>query len=253
VEELAARVARERAAYDSGIAYRESSALQARFHHVFECPNSRRAEEYLDRAVERWARGKDILDYGCYDGWMTPRYHKMAPASVTGLDISETGIAKARASYGDIAKFYAADAHDMPFADASFDLVVGRSILHHLDLELALKEIRRVLRPSGKAVFVEPLRDNPGAKILRAITPRARTADERPLTRAEIKGADALFSSSEHLFFNLISVPVGMATSLTPLSADCVLLRLADRVDRTLAHTFVKYWMRQVVLVWRKS
>jgi SAM-dependent methyltransferase len=137
--ELAARVAREKAAYDDGATHRESSALQARFHHVFKCPNSRRAEEYLDRAVAGWAKDKDILDYGCYDGWMTPRYQKMAPASITGLDISETGIAKARASFGDIAKFYAGDAHAMPFPAASFDLVVGRSILHHLDLEVACK------------------------------------------------------------------------------------------------------------------
>jgi SAM-dependent methyltransferase len=253
MEELAARVAREKAAYDDGAAHRESSVLQSRFRHVFKCPNSRRAEEYLDRAVAGWAKGNDILDYGCYDGWMTPRYQKMAPASITGLDISETGIAKARASFGDVAKFYTGDAHAMPFPDASFDLVVGRSILHHLDLEVALKEIRRVLRPSGKAVFMEPLRDNPGAKILRALTPKARTTDERPLTRADVERADALFGCSEHFFFNLVSVPIGMATSLTPLSADSVLLQFADYIDRTLAHTFVKFWMRQVVLVWHKS
>jgi len=253
VGELAARVAREKAAYDDGATHRESSALQARFHHVFKCPNSRRAEEHLDRAVAGWAKDKDILDYGCYDGWMTPQYQKMAPASITGLDISETGIAKARASFGDIAKFYAGDAHAMPFPDASFDLVVGRSILHHLDLEVALKEICRVLRPSGKAVFVEPLRDNPGAKILRALTPRARTADEKPLTCADIQRADALFGSSEHFFFNLVSVPLAMASSLTSLSPDNTLLHFADHIDRALAHTFVKYWMRQVVLVWHKA
>lgn len=252
MEELAARVAREKDAYDSGAAHRESSALQTRFYHVFKCQNSRRAEDYLDQAVERWAKGKDILDYGCYDGWMTPRYQKMQPTSITGLDISETGISKARETFGDIAKFYVGDAHAMPFGDASFDLVVGRAILHHLDLKLALREIHRVLRSSGKAVFVEPLGDNPGAKILRALTPRARTADEKPLTRNDILQADAVFGCSDHFFFNLVSVPVAMATSLTPLSPDCILLKFTDHIDRLLAHTFMRYWMRQVVLVWQK-
>jgi SAM-dependent methyltransferase len=253
MEELSARVGREKAAYDSGTVHKEGSALQGRFHHVFKCPNSRRAERYLDEVVARCAKNKDILDYGCYDGWMLPRYEKLAPASISGLDISENAIAKARANYGNKAKFYAGDAHEMPFPDGSFDLVVGRAILHHLDLDLALKEIRRVLRPGGAAVFVEPLGDNPGAKLLRTLTPRARTKDEVPLSRSSIHKADALFGGSSHLFFNLVSVPLAMLTSLTPFAPECALLRLADHCDRIFAVTPLKYWMRQVVLVWRKS
>jgi len=250
---LAERVAREKAAYDGGIVHKESSALQARFLHVFRCPNSLRAERYLDQVVEQCAKDKDVLDYGCYDGWMTPRFHEMGPSSITGLDISENAISAAKTKYGDQAKFYAGDAHAMPFPDESFDLVTGRSILHHLDLDIALQEIRRVLRPRGKAVFVEPLGDNPGAKLFRAITPKARTTDEKPLTRSGILRADTLFGASSHFFVNLVSVPVALSTSLTPLSADNILLRLADRTDLLLANTPLKYWMRFVVLVWHKS
>jgi SAM-dependent methyltransferase len=253
VEELAARVAREKAAYDGGTVHRENSALQTRFNHVFKCPNSLRGEQYLDQAVARYAKNKDILDYGCYDGWMIPRYQKMTPSSICGLDISETAIAKAQANYGDQAKFYAGDAHAMPFPDESFDLVVGRAILHHLDFDLALKEIRRVLRPNGTAVFIEPLGDNPGAKILRRLTPRARTKDEKPLTRSSILKADELFGGSSHFFINLVSVPVAMLTSVSSLSPDCSLLRLTDYLDVLLARTQLKYWMRQVVLVWHRS
>jgi len=252
VEQLAARVAREKAAYDSGDVYKESCALHARFHHVFKCPNSCRGEEYFNTAIERFAKGRDILDYGCYNGWMTSRYRTMGPSSITGLDISETAIAEAKATYGESSKFYTGDAHAMPFPEESFDLVVGRSILHHLDLPIALKEIRRVLRPSGKAIFIEPLADNPGAKVLRALTPRARTKDEKPLTRTEIQQADMLFGTSQHFFFNLVSVPVAMATSVTPLSEECMVLRAADYFDRLLAETPIKFWMRQVVLVWNK-
>ena len=252
MEELTERIANEKAAYDGGTVHKESSALQARFHHVFECPNSQRGERYLDEVVERYARNKDLLDYGCYDGWMTPRFEAMGPSSITGLDISENAIAKAKNEHGDKVKFYAGDAHAMPFSDGSFDVVVGRGILHHLEFDLALKEIRRVLRPEGRAIFVEPIGDNPGAKLLRAITPKARTKDEKPLTRATILRADAFFGASSHFFINLCSVPVAMVTSLTPLRADNVLLRWADRLDQLLAQTRVKYWMRSVVLVWHK-
>ena len=42
-----------------------------------------------------------------------------------------------------------------PFRDGTFDYVTGVFILHHLDLRRAVPEIHRVLRPGGKAVFVE--------------------------------------------------------------------------------------------------
>jgi SAM-dependent methyltransferase len=53
-----------------------------------------------------------------------------------------------------------ADAERLPFADASFDLVFGHAVLHHLpDLDGAWREIHRVLRPGGLAVFAgEPSR-----------------------------------------------------------------------------------------------
>ncbi|MFC5864932.1 class I SAM-dependent methyltransferase [Acidicapsa dinghuensis] len=251
--ELVERVAHEKEAYDDGTVHKESAALQARFIHVFQCPNSTRGERFFSETVAEYARGKDILDYGCYDGWMVPRYHEMRPRSITGIDISETAIAAAEAQYGGIAEFHAGDAHAMPFRSESFDLVVGRGILHHLDFDVALREIHRVLRPGGGAVFVEPLGDNPGAKLIRAMTPKARTKDERALSQATIQRTDAFFGGSSHFFYNLASVPVGMLTSLTPLNADNVLLRMTDAVDQMLARSPMRYWMRQVVLVWHKA
>jgi len=53
-----------------------------------------------------------------------------------------------------------ADAESLPFPDASFDLVLGHAVLHHLpDLRCAFAEFRRVLRPGGRIVFAgEPSR-----------------------------------------------------------------------------------------------
>ncbi len=53
-----------------------------------------------------------------------------------------------------------ADAEELPYADASMDLVVGHAVLHHVpDVEQALREVLRVLRPGGRFVFAgEPTR-----------------------------------------------------------------------------------------------
>jgi ubiquinone/menaquinone biosynthesis C-methylase UbiE len=53
-----------------------------------------------------------------------------------------------------------ADAESLPFADESFDLVLGHAVLHHLpELRRAFSEFRRVLRPGGRIVFAgEPSR-----------------------------------------------------------------------------------------------
>jgi SAM-dependent methyltransferase len=53
-----------------------------------------------------------------------------------------------------------ADAETIPYEDASFDVVVGHAVLHHIpDVERALREVLRVLRPGGRFVFAgEPTR-----------------------------------------------------------------------------------------------
>jgi SAM-dependent methyltransferase len=141
----------------------------------------------------------------------TVRLFERGAAAVTGIDISARELDRARRAIeaeGYARRFHGvvADAHKTPFDDASFDVIVGGSILHHLDLPVALDEIRRLLRPGGRAVFHEPLAHNPVLRLARALTPGARTPDEQPLTVDDLKLCREVFPDFEHHEFELLAL-----------------------------------------------
>lgn len=79
----------------------------------------------------------------------------------------------------------ATDAESLPFADASFDLVLGHAILHHIpDLDRAFAEFHRVLQPGGTVVFAgEPSRY--GDRLARV--PKRGAAAAAPLWRRALR------------------------------------------------------------------
>ena len=151
--------------------------------------------DYLDH--ETWlrpafaalgdVRGKAVLDCGCGHG-MAAVVLARAGATVTACDLSPEYVreAAARAEANAVmVRCLTADAESLPFADGAFDAVWGHAILHHLDAATAARELRRVLKPGGVAVFAEPWDGNPLLRFARAALPypgKHRTRDERPLT-----------------------------------------------------------------------
>jgi len=75
-----------------------------------------------------------------------------------------------------------ADAEQIPYDDATFDVVVGHAVLHHIpDLDAAFREVLRVLKPGGRFVFAgEPTRiGDRYARLLGGLTWKATTAVTR--------------------------------------------------------------------------
>jgi SAM-dependent methyltransferase len=129
--------------------------------------------------------GKHVLDMGCGDGWFSVILAKRG-ARVTGFDIAveaartalDRGVANAVAER---AAFVVASAYEMPFRDAAFDLVAGMAILHHVaDKSRVSRELLRVLRPGGRAVFMEPLGESPLFERLRRMVPIPSEAEDDP-------------------------------------------------------------------------
>lgn len=105
---------------------------------------------------------KDVLDMGCTIGHNTLAWARAFPkANVTGIDVAAPCLryAHARAGSQDTkAHFRQMDATEMKFEDNSFDVVFSSMFLHELslkDIDLALKEARRVLRPGGLLINME--------------------------------------------------------------------------------------------------
>lgn len=138
--------------------------------------------------VESLAHRADVLEYGCGIGINALRLAGLAK-SFHGIDISEVGIehAKLKAKENDFenAFFNVMNAESLDYPDASFDFIFGVGIIHHLDIMRSMSEIRRVLRPGGKAIFWEPLGHNALINLYRKFTPEARTPDEHPLLKRD--------------------------------------------------------------------
>lgn len=240
-ETLQARVERERAAHTEDDVLGNNIRLKERFFpHIFSYPSLRRLLGAYDTYATDVA-GRRVLDFGCGRGERSLRMLEHG-AHVDGIDISPVYVAEAKraaAAAGFPSEryaFVAGDAHTTPYPDATFDLVIGDGILHHLDLDVALGEVHRVLKPGGRALFREPLLDNPLLKLFRLLTPRARTEDERPLSADDL---DRIARSGrwtvESEYCGLVEAPVAVVTSLVlrPFPNN-VLLRWAARAERKL-------------------
>lgn len=181
-------------------------------------------------------RGKKVLDYGCGDGHFTHLLARLG-AQAYGIDISPQLIAKARGSVPKQAngfpEFVVGDAHRTPFADGSFDFVMGNGALHHFNLDLAFTEVGRLLKSGGRAIFQEPMFHHPLVWLLRRGTPSLRTEDERPLSLNDFEDASRFFRSCrhrEHFLFAVCAAPmhaVGKGTAMRVIGG-------IDRLDQVL-------------------
>ena len=110
-----------------------------------------------------WPYG-DVLELGCGTGFFLLNLKLAGVVEhgyVTDLSPGMVEVARRIASrLGFEVEGRVADAERIPYDDGTFDLVVGHAVLHHIpDVEQALREVLRVLRPGGRFVFAgEPTR-----------------------------------------------------------------------------------------------
>jgi len=105
---------------------------------------------------ERW-RERDVLEVGCGLGTDAARFAR-AGAHYSGIDLTHRSIELARERFRQerlTGEFQVGDAEQLPFPDNSFDLFYSHGVLHHTpDIEKAVGEAHRVLRPGGEAMVM---------------------------------------------------------------------------------------------------
>ncbi len=207
----------------------------------------------LDKAVKMCLdllgdlNGKKVLDCGCGNGFMSTLLAKKG-AQVTAIDISEKSIELTRNralvnNVSDQVITVVMDFEELEFEDESFDFVVGNFVLHHIELDKTGPAIKQVLKPGGKAVFIETSAQNRLLMLARdGLTgrfgvPKYGTDDEAPLSLEQTQILGKLFDGKctlhypSFVFFRLLAGYIRFFKGPT-------MMRLVYRLDSAIYNMF---------------
>ncbi len=195
-------------------------------------------ESWIQPAIELMGdvQGRSVLDYGCGHG-MAGVVLAGRGARVTAFDLSGGYVHECieRAMANNVAaqvQAVQAAGERLPFADHSFDRVWGHAILHHLDLQDAAPEIRRVIKPGGWGVFCEPWGGNPlfeWGRLWLHYPGKHRSKDEQPLHWSDLVHLHKSFPRMQVFPYQLLG-------SLRRLKSGLPGLGWLDRIDHFLMH-----------------
>ncbi len=198
---LANRVAEERAFHNARFNREDSSKTSnSKYYFALE-------RWYKDYFSEIYRNGHgEVLELGSGTESIALKISS-ADYILYSIDISEEAVSYAEQhKILTDAKISVDDAHHTNFPSEMFDLVIGRGVLHHLDLQTACTEIKRVLKSGGKIVFGEPLDCNVLINLYRKLTPQIRSRDERPLSAEMLKFIQSQFSSIQVRYYGFLTL-----------------------------------------------
>ncbi|PIR97594.1 MAG: hypothetical protein COT91_00380 [Candidatus Doudnabacteria bacterium CG10_big_fil_rev_8_21_14_0_10_41_10] len=121
----------------------------------FTLPYSRRYQLWFFKQLVNLVKPEGlILDNGCGSGHLG---EVLRDKKIIGLDLSEKMLKYATKRLTEV---HQGSAESLPFNNSHFDTIFCRSLLHHLqNPEVAVKEVARVLKPGGKVIFADTLKN----------------------------------------------------------------------------------------------
>ncbi len=194
---------------------RHAAAYQRRLDEIMARGEARGRERAIELIEAR--PGMRVLDLACGPGTLTRRLAVLvAPGGeVVGVDLAEGMLALARAAGIPNARFEVMDMEHLTFADSSFDAATcGHGLQFVSDLELALREARRVVRGGGPFAASMPA-EPPGQTVWAVIQPvvdrylpPTPQATDRQGTQRGVADPALLQAAAEHAGFARVHVDV---------------------------------------------
>lgn len=202
-----------------------STALSERDKRFFDRIYSAGLEKYINRlsAIGFNERG-NFLDAGCGFGqWSIAASY--SATNVVGIDVSAERIEAARNLTQDIKNitFQQGSICELPFPDESFDFIFSYSVIYYTNVDLALKELVRVLKPGGKIYICS---NGIGWYFYNIIKKPNPSSDFNP----QVYGLKSIWCSFLYYLFRFSPMPGGSVfTSISYIS--CVLKKLGVFID----------------------
>lgn len=228
------------------------SNSKSRFENIFYKAIINAWQDFYDHLNIK-VKDSNILDYGCGVGPVIEKVLKFNPNKITGIDISEVSIVKAKEKFHNHdtkVELFVDNCENTKFNDNKFDLVYGLGILHHLQISKCVNEISRILKSDGEMIFIEPLGTNPLINLYRALTPGSRSLDEHPLINKDFEIIKSKFKNVNLKYYGLLTLlffPVyrseNSKTFKTLIKLDQFLFKM----------NFFKYFAWSVLIIAKKN
>jgi len=226
--------------------YENNTIIQSPYNYI---------DNYLVQLIRKKNKKLKFLDYCCGTG-LRSRVAAKNGYDCYGIDISKKSIDVAKERIGSIKSSFSknytvGNAEDLHFEDEFFDVIISYGSFSYLNLQAAMNEIKRVLKPDGIFIILDTTKNNPIINLKRYIKYRRNIVSKYHIDNLfdmkTIHNLEAnFFEFSDTKFFHFLSA---LLVPIPENRAFIFLKNLSLLIDSFLQKTLVKYFFWKFIII----